>query len=779
MKKLISILAIALMPSVVLAQVGSGIIIDNVGGGAGGGIVGVPPTTVGAIPRWLDAIGGSLGDSKWVLDTNSNMTATQPAIAGGVPKFFRLIGGSITNATASTETIDAEFNFGRTIQHAAGDYFFQRAFHINPPTYGYVGLSNINLMATEHIDGAPRVGTNANALYNTALLVGKMSLDFSGALSQAQATFSMPGIANSTGAINKRTILNLWSLGDVHLGDQVDQLDDLFGIDMAGLSFESTAARTVGQAAHIMMRGPYSNAGNVTFAYGPFGIYSKALGHLFEWNGVGAVDNLYALILRNDTQAAVGAQQNSPAQRFVGNQWNVGAAASHVANMQMQLVTPDAANDEAILRFSSFFDAAAPVAVLDLYTNASGHISSDSVLFDFLNASSFEVSESGKSMAFTVTDNGAFGPTLYLSLNTATPAANDIVGAINFFSYNNTPAQHSYGSIYSTIQSSVAAAERSSLTMSVNSATSMSTVWNGSGRTFDFNRSDDGISGALIRMVQTSASPAAGDSPGILIFSSDQDYARIRGMIDDPAALTGKGSLEFSVMQDTVITPKTYVNYHGFGVHDASPDSSLYVRSEPYNDFVVRIHPQDVAGLAAGASQTDIKYERATKTWDAGNFPVQVWAEFSAQNAAAAGASQIDDAILARFSNPTAGANMTFLRKYSVSTQNLNINGSQTVKVTDVNASPWNASQSDYFFGVSKTATGAVTLNLPAATTVGSIAYIVKDTGNNAAANNISVTPAGADTIDGVAAAKVMNANLSAYMFVSDGVSNWSVLKMF
>jgi hypothetical protein len=232
-------------------------------------------------------------------------------------------------------------------------------------------------------------------------------------------------------------------------------------------------------------------------------------------------------------------------------------------------------------------------------------------------------------------------------------------------------------------------------------------------------------------------------------------------------------------MQDTALTPKAYLNYRGLGIHSPSTTASFYVQSKPYNDHVVRIHPQDVTGLAAGIPQTDIVYDRAIKTWNAGNFPIQVWIEFNSQNATAIGASQIDDAILARFSNPTFGANMTYLRKYALSSQNLKIDGSQTVKVVNVNASPWNATQSDYLLAVSKTATGAVTLNLPDASDAGTVAYIVKDTGNNAAVNNISVTPAGADTIDGVAAAKIMNANLSAYMFISNGVSNWIALKMF
>lgn len=780
MKKLISILAIVLMPAIVLAQVGSGIIIDNSGGGAGGGIVGAPPTTIGAIPRWLDIIAGSLGDSKWILDSNSNMSVIQPPIAGGTPTLLSLTGGVLTNVTAGTEQIDINLNFGRVVTHLVGDYSAQRTFYLNPPTYSYSALTNIPLMATAHIEGMPRAGTFAAVDTNTGLLVGKLANDFTTASKGQQVTIGMPGIANSTGNASERSGLAFTSFGDIHLGDQIATLDGIWGVKSPALSFEASALRTVSEAAHYLMDGAYhdNGGGNVTFSRGPWGLLSRELTHKMRYND--AQTTIKPVIRAQNESAATAVQpQYSPAILVGGNVWNNVGLAQHSIDVASYLATPADAVNRGNYKLASSIDGGAFNTFMSIATDSSGEITSDHVLFDFANLATFEVSESGKYMQFSLVDNGATGPTFYLSLNTATPAANDLIGSWVFLSNNLAPAQFAYSSVSSTIQSAVAGAERSSLKMSVSSLSPMYSIWDGNGRTFDFIREDDGLSGAMIRLRQVSASPAAGDSTGVLVFTGDQDYARIRGMIDDPAAPTGKGSIELSVMQDTNLTQKAFIDYHGLGIHTKSPNASFYVQSRPYNDFVVRIHPQDVSGLVAGVSQTDVVYERATKTWDAGNFPTQVWMEHNAQNAAAAGASQIDDAILARYSNPTAGANMTLLRRYALVSQNLRIDGSQTVKVVDVNASPWNATQSDYFFGVSKTATGAVTLNLPDASDARSIAYIVKDTGNNAAVNNISVTPAGADTIDGVAAAKVMNVNLSAYMFVSDGVTNWSVLKMF
>lgn len=71
------------------------------------------------------------------------------------------------------------------------------------------------------------------------------------------------------------------------------------------------------------------------------------------------------------------------------------------------------------------------------------------------------------------------------------------------------------------------------------------------------------------------------------------------------------------------------------------------------------------------------------------------------------------------------------------------------------------------------TTAGNIVANLPSASSVPiGRAITVK---NEAGANNVNVTPAGADTIDGIAAALALTPGLNAE-FVSDGVSNWTAL---
>lgn len=67
----------------------------------------------------------------------------------------------------------------------------------------------------------------------------------------------------------------------------------------------------------------------------------------------------------------------------------------------------------------------------------------------------------------------------------------------------------------------------------------------------------------------------------------------------------------------------------------------------------------------------------------------------------------------------------------------------------------------------------ANTLNLPAATNV--MWFYIKDITGSAATNNITVTPNGGDTIDGVSSLAI-NENYASRVLVSDGVSAWYVI---
>lgn len=68
----------------------------------------------------------------------------------------------------------------------------------------------------------------------------------------------------------------------------------------------------------------------------------------------------------------------------------------------------------------------------------------------------------------------------------------------------------------------------------------------------------------------------------------------------------------------------------------------------------------------------------------------------------------------------------------------------------------------------------ARTINLPAATNA--MAFWLKDAIGSAATNNITVVPAGADTIETVAGNWTIDENFASYGFISDGASKWFVI---
>lgn len=71
---------------------------------------------------------------------------------------------------------------------------------------------------------------------------------------------------------------------------------------------------------------------------------------------------------------------------------------------------------------------------------------------------------------------------------------------------------------------------------------------------------------------------------------------------------------------------------------------------------------------------------------------------------------------------------------------------------------------------------GSVQVTLPAASGVSNGRfYVIKDVVGNASTNNVTIAPAGADTIDGDNANILIDSNYGEVCVVSDGVSEWSI----
>ena len=96
------------------------------------------------------------------------------------------------------------------------------------------------------------------------------------------------------------------------------------------------------------------------------------------------------------------------------------------------------------------------------------------------------------------------------------------------------------------------------------------------------------------------------------------------------------------------------------------------------------------------------------------------------------------------------------------------ISGSQVVNISSVSTTPYIASATDYFLSVDTSI--AITVQLPNAPSTGRV-FIVKDSTNNAASNNITVTTVGGIVLIDGSASYVMNQNYGSASFIFNGTN--------
>lgn len=183
-------------------------------------------------------------------------------------------------------------------------------------------------------------------------------------------------------------------------------------------------------------------------------------------------------------------------------------------------------------------------------------------------------------------------------------------------------------------------------------------------------------------------------------------------------------------------------------------------------------------GIAASTEVNFVSLNLAqTYTWQTGAITTQRAVYLQAPTYAFVAASTITTATTFEISGaPAAGANATITNAFAfnVAAGNVAFRGGQTVKRTAGAAATVTVAVTDYYIGVTYTATGAVAVNLPAAATCGAgKVFHVKDEGGNAQTNNITIDGNAAETIDG-AATKVISTNYGCYSLITDG-SNWFV----
>lgn len=187
---------------------------------------------------------------------------------------------------------------------------------------------------------------------------------------------------------------------------------------------------------------------------------------------------------------------------------------------------------------------------------------------------------------------------------------------------------------------------------------------------------------------------------------------------------------------------------------------------------------------AAGAVWNGINFAASTLTLTGATTPVTTmnFVTIAAPTITAASAVVTTDFFTCRIGAATfAGVGpASATRNWSLGIDgNTKFGGGQNVKGTDVNvAGPYTILDTDYVLEVRRTATAPISLNLPSIATVGNgHVAISKDSGYNAAANNITLVRNGADTIENVAGNYVQNVTGSAIWLKANATTNnWEIV---
>lgn len=126
------------------------------------------------------------------------------------------------------------------------------------------------------------------------------------------------------------------------------------------------------------------------------------------------------------------------------------------------------------------------------------------------------------------------------------------------------------------------------------------------------------------------------------------------------------------------------------------------------------------------------------------------------------------------FYNNSDGTPIQLTTGTSINTGALAINVWTYQSITSNTVIPSNASY--IYLGISTTSPRAITLPTANAVTAGRF-FVMKDRTGNAATNNITINPAGTNTINNVNTPEVLSYANGTVILVSDGISNWMTFK--
>lgn len=192
-------------------------------------------TNTGIYGPAADELGFSTGGTERLLIAGVNDDVgfhfTQPTNTSGSRKGWVFQGAPSTAQTASTETIDVDFDLDATLQHATGAIAVQRSIVMRPRAYSFVGASTIAQAATLAIEGAPTAGTNATITNAYAFWVQGGTSRFVGPISAGPTGGTDPA---STGEIRLTNGASIVWRDPSNTGDLTAITVDISGVLLLG-----------------------------------------------------------------------------------------------------------------------------------------------------------------------------------------------------------------------------------------------------------------------------------------------------------------------------------------------------------------------------------------------------------------------------------------------------------------------------------------------------------------------------------------------------------------
>jgi hypothetical protein len=255
--------------------------------------------------------------------------------------------------------------------------------------------------------------------------------------------------------------------------------------------------------------------------------------------------------------------------------------------------------------------------------------------------------------------------------------------------------------------------------------------------------------------------------------------------------LSDVGGLLNSLTIDTGISSSTvgFTSTVGFNFRVSGGTSALFLTQTTANTLMglttdvassrLRVQASKTVVAATGAVWNGIEFVASTLTLTGATTPITTLNYFSVATPTitAGSAVVITDFFTCRISAATftGGGPASATRNWSLGIDgNTKFGGGQTIHGTDVNvAGPYVILATDYYLHVRRTATAAISLNLPSIAVVGDgFVIMAKDSGYNAAINNITWVRNGADTIENVAGNYLQIVSGSLIIFVANATTN-------